>query len=343
MTLATFLHISDLHFGVIDPETFDAQAHQIWATLPTFEGFLGHRYSSLVLLERLFGITLNGESPLLIVTGDITSNGNDEQFRIAHDYLGNELIMPDNSAIGLGCTDWKDWAIPGNHDHWPGSNWILGSPSQTFQNGFRGFPAVADLTLSTGDTIRFLRIDSDSDVSCYFLDRFFARGSFPSQLDALRELTKSLEAASVTILCLHHSPAEGGYLRALDRKSRRALDKFIIDMEISVLMTGHIHNPPLVKAFTATDGARSRRYIEARCGTTTQSDFFESPYYWKTYLAPFDIKPKRWSNSLLVHRIVDRNGSLYWETELLQQRVQDFLPPQSPLRTILVDPSFKLR
>lgn len=343
MTLATFLHISDLHFGLIDPDTFDAEAHKFWAVIPTFDGFVGHRHSSLVLLEKLFGEDLGKESPFLIVTGDITTNGDEKEFEIADDYLAREFVFPDNSKLGLERADWQKWAIPGNHDHWPGTNWILGPSTRSFQRCFPQLPAVFDLAIGdNGDIIRFLRIDTDADVSCYFLNRFFARGCFLSQLDELRKLTSGLPAPSATVLCLHHSPAKRGYLMALESKSREALDKFIIDMEVSVLLTGHIHNPPLVKVFTAKDGSKSRRYLEARCGTTSQSDFFESPYYWRSFLAPYGWKPKRWSNSLLIHRIVDRKGSLYWETELLLQRTDDFLPPTKPNSKIMVDPSFPL-
>jgi hypothetical protein len=204
-------------------------------------------------------------------------------------------------------------------------------------------PAITELQIpSPGYLIRFLWIDTDADVSCYWLDRFLARGCFVSELNTLRDMTKDLPPASVTVLCLHHSQAKGGYSLALDIESRKALDNFIIDKDVSVLLCGHIHNPPLVKAFTATNGSKSRQYLEARCGTTTQSDFFDSPFYWKTFLAPFGIKPKRWSNSLLVHRLVEENGGLYWETELLQQRPREFSAPVSLEPEIVIEPRFRL-
>ncbi len=252
MTLATFVHISDLHFGLIDSDTFDAEACQLWAMIPKFDGLLGHRYSSLVLLERFFGGKLKDDLPLLIVTGDITSKGHEEEFRIANDYLGDELEFPDHSSVGLATADWKNWkgwAIPGNHDHWPGHNTVLGRPTDAFKNCFMNLPAITELQIpSTSYRIRFLRIDTDRDVSYYWLDRFNARGCFVSELKALSEMIRDLPPASVTVLCLHHSQAKAGYSLAIDIKSRDALNNFIIDNEVSVLLSGHIHNPPLVKA-----------------------------------------------------------------------------------------------
>jgi len=47
MSLATLLHISDLHFGDIDPNTGDAIEPTFVGLNEVFDGLLGHSYYSL--------------------------------------------------------------------------------------------------------------------------------------------------------------------------------------------------------------------------------------------------------------------------------------------------------
>src|SRR5438046_1488104 len=107
MNLATITHISDLHFGLPDPNTYDAETLRLWAAIPGFEGFLGHKYSALVFLEDFWQKRLNDdpqgyEGTKLIVSGDLTTKGNKEEFETAVEFLGNELIPPKGGGVGLG-------------------------------------------------------------------------------------------------------------------------------------------------------------------------------------------------------------------------------------------------
>jgi len=60
MRLATFVHISDLHFGDghIDPSTGRIiqvpEASRLWATCSPFDGLLGHDSMTLARLQKFF-------------------------------------------------------------------------------------------------------------------------------------------------------------------------------------------------------------------------------------------------------------------------------------------------
>jgi 3',5'-cyclic AMP phosphodiesterase CpdA len=346
MNLSTLIHISDLHFGTTDPDTYDAEALKLWAAIPLLDGLLGHKYSALMLLESFWLDRRDQDEELkLIVTGDLTTKGNPAEFETAVEFLHDELVPPKGGNVGLGVKDWKDWTIPGNHDHWPGSVRMIGRPSPAFGKTFRVTPFVKDLSIppATGKyLVKFLCIDTDFDVHWLHPYRVTARGSFVSQLDALREDLHKRDRNEIRVLCLHHSPAKPGYWLAIDSDSRRELHKLIVDKEISILLCGHVHSPPLVKAFTATSGSKSRAYLEARCGTTTQQDLQESPYYWKNVLAPLGVQSRRDSNSLLLYRITEEADGLYWDSELYELRPEGFLPPLNPKPGRVVDTHFKL-
>src|SRR2546425_275913 len=94
MRLLTFIHISDLHIGDLDPETFDARAPRIWANSKRFDGLLGHSYRSLVRLEQFFNRIRRDEKAQLIVTGDVTTVGSSAQFETVSNFLGSVLRPP---------------------------------------------------------------------------------------------------------------------------------------------------------------------------------------------------------------------------------------------------------
>jgi len=139
--LATFLHVSDLHVGPRNPSK--PLPGLTPALANRFPGFLGHSGAALGDLERFvddltdLGLERGFE---LVVTGDVTACGADDQFGLANDYLGDE-IGP--TQPGLHQLAWKDLAIPGNHDHWPGSTWIFGPPAALGAH-LQGCPIVAD-------------------------------------------------------------------------------------------------------------------------------------------------------------------------------------------------------
>jgi hypothetical protein len=250
MRLATFVHVSDLHFGHIDPASFDARAPGLWAKHSSFDGLLGHSYNSLRRLEKFFA-QMQGtgtEEARLIVTGDLTTVGHPDQFDMATSFLGGILRYPKGSPIGLRASDWRDRSVPGNHDHWPGHATIWGKPTSGLSSAFPTIPYVNDppLPLPSGHQLRFMGIDTDADVSSIGTDRFLARGSFTSQLNILASKLGIPTSNEIRVLCLHHSQALRSTALEINAPSRDSLHDFIVDQDIAVLLCGHVHTPPLV-------------------------------------------------------------------------------------------------
>ncbi|MDQ3917542.1 MAG: metallophosphoesterase, partial [Acidobacteriota bacterium] len=315
MRLATFVHISDLHFS---NQAHDAKVSKIYALFPKLDGFLGHSYKSLMHLEPFFDNLKITEQARLIVSGDLTRVGDSHEFKAADDYLGDELAPPLGGHIGLEEKDWLELTAPGNHDRYPGIPFLWGGPTTTFSTLFPGMPKVVDIPLasSRGHTLKFIFVDTDADVTGWSRKRGKAEGSFTTQLRALRGMLPGTPGElEIRVMCLHHSRAQrGGFLR-MDGASRQELDDLIVSHEVRVLLTGHIHDPPLVELSLATGPSGVMKYLEARCGTTTQRNLFHLPYYWR-HLPGFKTAKPRWSNSLLVHRLLEENGKIWWEVEL---------------------------
>jgi 3',5'-cyclic AMP phosphodiesterase CpdA len=152
--LATLLHISDLHLGDIDPVTKDSEMPPHWEKFSWFDGLRGHSYHALVKLDRFWG-KLQQEQPLLLVTGDITACGSEEQYSTAADFLGKELVLPKGQYVGLGKSDWNRFAIPGNHDNWPGPPPFSGLRSPVSRKRIEKRPTTKRMSYDWPAAIRF--------------------------------------------------------------------------------------------------------------------------------------------------------------------------------------------
>jgi 3',5'-cyclic AMP phosphodiesterase CpdA len=312
--LATFVHISDLHFGDIDPNTGrpiqEGKASKIWASLPQFDGLLGHSLRALQRLEKFFSQIRQDEDAQLVITGDLTCVGKQDQFDTANAYLGN-VLSPIN--LGLRVANWKDWAVPGNHDRWPGTARIVGGPTQAFKTYFSGrLPFIRQPPpLPTGQQIQFIGIDTDADVSSRGRQRLFALGSFHNQLTTASNDMGIPDPNTIRVLLLHHSYAYRGHTLEMDAVSRQALEVFAVEQDIAVLLCGHTHSP-YIKPFSCTHQEKTIEVLEARSGTTLQTDTL--PYNWKTV---FGNRPSRnlAANTLLVHRVLEENAELVWHAE----------------------------
>ncbi|HEX8139942.1 MAG TPA: metallophosphoesterase [Pyrinomonadaceae bacterium] len=349
MRLATFVHISDLHFGHLDPVSLNAQAPGLWAKHSGFDGLLGHSYNSLRKLADCFLQMRKDEDARLIVTGDLTTVGHPDQFDMAKMFLGGKLVFPKGSPIGLMATDWSERGVAGNHDHWPGHAGIWGGPTGGLISTFPTMPYVNDPPLQLGKShvLRFMGIDTDADVNPKGTDRFLARGSFTSDLTKLENELNLLPLPAeneIRVLCLHHSQELNSINPALqmDAVSRDALHDFIIDRDIAVLLCGHVHTPPVVKFFNITHRTQqmSGSFLEARCATTTQTSTL--PYSWRTILGNRPRRIKRMPNSLLVHRLSLEDGKIYWETDLYSEMPKGFKKVASPPPNIIVDNHVKV-
>src|ERR1700748_68327 len=151
--LMTLMQISDLHFGDVQGGSAsaaqDPRVPPLLSAFPFLDGLLGHHYKALLALTAFYH-SLGPQIPV-IVTGDLTAHGATSQLTLADEFLGASKQV---TNLGLGCQNWKDLAIPGNHDQWPGNGWIFGGPSPAFANFFGNpFPIMSgagDIQLSNG-------------------------------------------------------------------------------------------------------------------------------------------------------------------------------------------------
>lgn len=352
-TLATFVHVSDLHFL---GGSLDVNAILLWMKVPILDGLLGHHERSLMRLvsfvEELKAEAerekLEAKQPQLIVTGDLTTMGADPQFMMADGFLGGVLKPPSvTTPTGLMVGDWKDRAITGNHDMWPGSLKFWLKPSGTLSQTFSFLPHAANPAVPLwpgGPELRFLRINTDAEVSGF--ERLRAVGSFRQQLDTLSASLNGLpRKKEIRVLFMHHSPYAGKVSSmGIDGGSRKTLEHFIAAHDIAVVLTGHIHNPPLVKSFPVHGRPPQFEYLEARCGTTTQVD--PASMYVKRlvkkYTGIWPQTPKRPHNSLLVHRLLEENGEIIWDSEVYFLESSGFVPPPVLRPDILITRPFKV-
>ena len=349
--LKTFLQISDIH---ISDASLDGPALALYALLPKMDGFLGHSFESLTMLDLFFADLAHSEKAELpknekvelIVTGDLTRVGAASEFDMARAFLENELRYR-GKYIGLRHTNFLRRAIPGNHDHYPGIASLVGGPTQALRQMFSTTFAPITVPLgSAGHELTFLRINTDADVSAWGHRRVRAQGSFVSQINWLKKQLPAAPAQKeIRIILLHHSVAHRGVTLQIDNQSREALLDFIVNYGVAVVLSGHIHEPPLVKKSTAVDrtGNSSAEYLESRCGTTTQKNLFHVPYYWRNTLSQLRIKPRgHWSNTLLVHRITEDGGEIFWESELFLEGTNYFDPAQPSHLYCMVDPKVRI-
>jgi hypothetical protein len=342
MALATFVHISDLHIGIADPTSADARM-KWWMQFPFLDGLLGH---SGIALRHLASFMRNfkraNPEAQLIVTGDMTTRGDQEEYDTANEFLSANLRPPHAPFLGLGVEKWTDRGIPGNHDHWPGIDPppptnlpMLGPTHLNFRRIFPGLPAAAaPIPLSTGQRLQFLRIDTDIDVDPNFADRILARGLFVTHLAGLSKKLPKPDPNEIRVLCLHHSRQYRHKTSLfptleIDQRSRRELDDFIKKHRISVLLCGHIHRPPCLDVFRASRGVIFfRRALEVRCGSTTQFDMAANPK--SAFLAlRFFLKP-HWPNTLVVHEVLQQKKAIIWKAQLFVEDPEDGFQPAPP-------------
>jgi hypothetical protein len=135
----------------------------------------------------------------------------------------------------------------------------------------------------------------------------------------------------IRVLLLHHSLDPDKPFRMvnhinqvsgahqIDDDSKRALFDFIVDWDVSILLTGHMHTPNVVEH--PIDSASGKRTVlEARCGTTGV----------RTELSGDGDSSRLVSsgrqNTFLMHQIVEEDDQLYWKTKTYFLIAGDFIP-----------------
>ena len=300
----------------------------MWAYSRAFHGLLGHEYRALVLLER-FASQYDGSKRQrllrLIVSGDLTRVGHDDEFSMAVQYRDDVANFGDQRKLGLRLSK-EQLSIPGNHDRWPGRSTIWGGPMPGFEEAFpQGRRPYWDdcETLASGHMLRFIGIDTDADVSAWGQRRFLARGAFLSQLDILSSKLPVMEHSEIRVLIMHHSPAHKGHVLGLQQASRDALADFVEDHGIAVVLTGHMHAPRIgVDSFSFSRPPVHR--LEARCGTTSVRRTL--PYSWKKFMK----RPvgRHDDNTLLVHDLTLDKEEVIWTSTTYLQTPMGFVDPR---------------
>lgn len=200
--LATFVHISDIHIGAIDPASGDATnsplAEMTYRNMPWFDGLLGHQGRSLQDLDDFVDRLKAEETLRLIVSGDLSRFGASDELKDAQAYIEKDIDLspPLGNYFGLRLGN-QVLTIPGNHDQWGGA----AHPFSPWLSQFGGvFPAplprVELVPLGDGREIAFICIDSDADVAPQTLKRWRAIGDFQTQLQALQATMKAKREAN---------------------------------------------------------------------------------------------------------------------------------------------------
>ena len=336
--LLTIVQISDLHFGDLtasgDDADLDAAAEAWWQLNSIFDGYLGHSGDALRHLNARFAQLRDDEHAMLVISGDLTAVGSDTQFGLARSYLERTITLSTGHQIGLGVSNVLAYtAVPGNHDHWPGTratfprSLVMFGASKHVGTVFPTLPVVPPaplrLPLTKKCFLSLAGIDGDADVHAFGPGRFWGRGHFVSALSRLNGLYSTAAQDEVRVLLLHHSPQNNSFTLGLTDRSRQALAQFIRQNEVSVILTGHMH-VARGKVYGERRGGTRWDVLEGRCGTTTQRD--TTPQGWSNPPRPLD------PNTLLVHRLweVD-DGRIIWRPNLFLRSDAGF-EDKGPLR-----------
>jgi len=309
--LLTLLHVSDLHVGDIDPSSGDALISKAFGKLVSnstwFDGLLGHHSRGLEHLEKFWGeLRRTDAEAKLVVSGDVTRCGGTVELDNAESFLSAKLSLP-VGQIGLGVATWRDHTIPGNHDHWPGNARIFGGPNPAVVPRLIVPNPTVQVLKSGGKTVQLININTDAGVRPNGFQRIFGIGEFRRELANVKVILSGMPEFDVRVLLMHHSWHKKGLLR-ISRGSRAALAQFLDQENIHIVLTGHVHDPAVVRF--APPGTKWT-VTECRCGTTTQMD--KMAYDAKTLFGHFPRRPDWPSNSLLVHRLfADSAGKLFW-------------------------------
>jgi 3',5'-cyclic AMP phosphodiesterase CpdA len=274
------IHISDLHFGPVLANNqfrflsgWSAHDFNLCTALPLALRFIRLRY-----------LGISPENPLnLVISGDLTLEGDSRDFVVAHSYLRSSLriqrTFPGN-LTGLDLDDDHLSAIPGNHDHWDGSKLMKAYTKDVFPSQFRVTPWKKVHTSLDGRLkLELYGIDSNSGLagSRYSLR---AKGKFSSgELTALKNELEASDAETpepdvtrVRAFVTHHSlahPGGMGRLRTLelDPHSRKELLELAADYRVGAVLTGHTHDF-FTHPFAVTTPKTSATVTELRSAAT---------------------------------------------------------------------------
>lgn len=332
--MQTFLHLSDLHIGDTYPLTkasvCDPQAVAMANVYPYLPGNLGHSSLALIAINKLYRKLrrqCGADNLSVIVTGDVTAFGKQSHFDNAREFLFGRFVL--NRRHGIGLNSPTDLGIiPGNHDYFAGMPIPVGHRTGHFSKFFsRALPEVSwTVPLPDGRRLRFLEIDCDHDFEIgNRLPRITARASGRDHLSRLGGLLGRLPDTlhEPRIVLMHGSARHrGGFLQICEllADAHQELDAVCIAHRVKAILCGHIHASDL----GAIAWPHNPPTTELCCGTSAQ--VLRPSINRITKLLVQRYLPR--TNQVLVHQIVQRSGTVFWETAeyLLRYMEDEFLP-----------------
>jgi len=130
------------------------------------------------------------------------------------------------------------------------------------------------------------------------------------------------KAREVRALVIHHARTKTGFSLAMSSATRQALDCFLQQHEIAVILCGHTHKASMRRHY-----AGARECWECGAGSTTQFDAV--PLKWRLRLRKANsliLEP----NALMLHRIYDTNGRFEWSTTTYHRSAMGFIAAHPP-------------
>lgn len=317
--MATVFHISDLHVGDVDwegalrgDERLEPAYEDWWRHWSLFDGYFGHDHRALThVVDALIELQFAAANPIVVFTGDLTACGRAPQFLMGATFLGSQVVLEQHNLLGLKQASALTRAVPGNHDGWPGSARILGPRSLAIEALFGACPRVQRVPLDGGRTLVFIQIDTEANVAPWGLNRLAARGEFHEQLARAAGLLTGDPEREIRVLVLHHTRLTNArFSERICARTAAALEAFIAEHHVAVLLTGHVHEP-LIDA-RPVDG-QARVSLEFCAGTTAQRP--EPPRRWR--LSERRHAGRSRHNTLIVHRVAEADdGSLHWSADV---------------------------
>lgn len=183
----TIVHISDLHFS----EGAD-KAHN-------------HHKHSILHLQQLQQKLKTIHFDKLIVSGDITNNGDKESLLRARDYLYGQFAVGGGENTGLNLSPTDVGLVPGNHDAW--NKGTYGSPLQIWQRSLDNYNDVfVEHKIDFPEACYYKWIEKDGCNiffayvdSCYLGDAYTDTASNKLKLSKIARGKMSLEQSSLLL------------------------------------------------------------------------------------------------------------------------------------------------
>ena len=254
-------HISDLHFGeVLANNLFSFRSKVLH--YPPHDFTLVLDFPNALEYIRVNLLDLADEELInIVMSGDVTATGLPTEFAVAHALLRSRVRIKREGLsrhAGFATPDDQIGAVPGNHDHFNGLQFMSRPRAYTasiFPDHFRLTPWVKEWRCLSGKlTLELHGIDSNSGLVPRRTN-FRAKGSFATtELDLLEENLKRSDSRAaepgnvrVRALVTHHSLMYAGVgaafgAVALDYASRNKLLEIAAKYKIKVIMTGHTHD-----------------------------------------------------------------------------------------------------